>query len=470
MLCLFWCSCKSPHFAIPAQFDAVFPFYEGIAPAKKQDLWGFIDSTGSWIIQPKFKELIKTENGKVLIVLENGDHTEVTKNKESGEWEIKTPEFNKIEIQTASGIRYIEKKGGFYILVEADGTPISSEYISILYAGEDLFVCQKNYEGQQLIHADGSTLTPFYDEIDSIIQYGRIRFREDRKYGLLDPAGKVILEPSMWLLEIAGYNIACTIGGDLELHTDQLQKLSDWKFDRIQYLSADRWMGINSNTGLGTICDLDGNQLVKDIFVSNGEMKYGKLPARNKNEKWGYLDHNGKEVIPFEYGYTTTFMSNGAAIFEMKNPIKGWFKGVLDTTNTILLPADNYDEILYHDDGIYTIVQGKSFQLFNEKFEPLTKKLRRPAEYIGNGVYIVYKLKTKLEFESSNWYTGRKGGLKISREGFVKGIYSLDGQLLVSGNDYNEDDNPPQCNEGFAAAKSGKRWGFVKCNSHKSPD
>lgn len=408
MFCLFGWSCKSPQFAITAQFDAVMPFHEGVAPAKKYDLWGFIDTNGIWVIQPQFKEIIKTDKAKVLMVLENGDHAEVIKNKASGAWEIQTAEFNKIEIQSSYGPRYIEKQGGFYVIIDKTGSPISPEYNSIQYAGEDVFVGQKNYEGQHLIHADGRILTPFYDEIDTIIQYGRIRFRKDRKYGLLDPGGKVILEPCMWLLEIAGYNIACTMGGKLVLHTDQLEKLSDWEFDRIQYLSADRWIGVNSDTGLGTICDLEGNQLVKDVFVSNGEMKFGKLPAKNKNEKWGYLDHNGEEVIPFEYGYTTTFMSNGAAIFEMKDPIKGWFKGVLDTTNTILLPADEYDEILFHDDGIYTIVQDKKFQLFNEKFEPLTGKFRRPVEYSGNGVYIVYKFKTKLEFESSNWYTGRK--------------------------------------------------------------
>lgn len=470
MLCLFWWTCKSSQFAIPAQFDAVMPFHEGVAPAKKGDQWGFIDTSGSYVIQPQFKELIKTENAKVLILLENGDHAEVVKNKVTGEWELQVPEVNKIEIQTSLGSRFIEKQGDFYVITQTDGFLVSPEYISIQYAGEDVFVGQKNYEGQQLIHADGSVLTPFYDEIDSIIQNGRIRFREDRKFGLLDPEGKVILEPCMWLLEIAGYNIACTKGGKLVLHTDQLEKLSDWEFDRIQYLSSDRWMGVNSDTGLGTICDLQGNQLVKDIYVSNGIMKYGKLPARNNNEKWGYLDHNGAEVIPFTYGYTTSFMSNGAAIFEWRDPARGRLTGVLDTSNTIVLPADEYDEILFHDDGIYTIVKEKKFQLFNEKFEPLSGKFSRPLEYSGNGVYVVYSFKTKLEFERSNWYTGRKAGLKLSKDSHVKGIFSLDGQLLVSASDYQEDDNLPQCREGLVAAKSGKLWGFVKCTSHKSPD
>jgi hypothetical protein len=469
MLCLFWWSCKSPQFVIPAQFDAVMPFQKGVAPAKKDALWGFIDTNGIWVIKPQFKEIIKTDNAKVLMVLANGDRAELIKNKASAEWEIKTPAAEKIEIQTSLGIRNIVKSGDSYIISDHAEIQISrSLYDSIRYGGDDVFVASKLYEGDLLIHADGRILSPFYNEIDASIQFGRIRFRHEEKYGLMSPSGDVILEPSMWRLEIAGKNIACTRGGKLELHTDKLQKISDLQFDHIQYFLADRWMAVNTDTGIGTIFNAEGKVIAEDIFVSDGVMKFGLIPARIKNETWGYLDYDGKQALDFQCDYTITFWNNGTAGFGKRAESGQMLLGIIDTSANILLPA-TYEDILFNH-GVYTVIKDKKFQLLNEKMEPLTKVFNSPVEYTGDNVYVLYKLKTKLAYQSPNWYLGRKMGIKRYTESKVKGIYALDGQLLVSASDYNEDDLIPQCMEGFVAAKSGKLWGFVKCTSHKSLD
>lgn len=39
----------------PAMFDGIMPFYCGRAAVCKKHLWGFIDESGSWVVQPAFK-------------------------------------------------------------------------------------------------------------------------------------------------------------------------------------------------------------------------------------------------------------------------------------------------------------------------------------------------------------------------------------------------------------------------------
>jgi hypothetical protein len=44
---------------IEAKFDDVRAFGDGVAPAKQDDSWGYIDKSGNWVIQPTAKDIAK---------------------------------------------------------------------------------------------------------------------------------------------------------------------------------------------------------------------------------------------------------------------------------------------------------------------------------------------------------------------------------------------------------------------------
>jgi hypothetical protein len=103
--------------------------------------------------------------------------------------------------------------------------------------------------------------------------------------------------------------------------------------------------------------------------------------------------------------------------------------------------------------------------LLDEKFNPLGEKTKKPMEYIGQGVYVIYKEKKSLQYQKSNWYTGDKAGFYWSRDLKISAVYSIDGQLLLDGKDAMENEPFPVVSEGLAAAKKGGEWGFVKCSA-----
>jgi len=137
---------------------------------------------------------------------------------------------------------------------------------------------------------------------------------------------------------------------------------------------------------------------------------------------------------------------------------------LIDTRGQLVLPAV-YDEIKWHQDGIYTVVQGKTIQLLDEKLNPLGEKIKKPMEYIGQGVYVIYSAQRSLKYQKSNWYTGNKARLYWSRDLNISAVYSLDGQLLLDGKEALENEPFPVVSEGFGAAKKNGRWGFVKCDT-----
>ncbi len=57
---------------IPFQFDDADNFYEGFAAVKQDNLWGFINPKGKWVIAPKYEKLIQPfQNGKALVQIKD---------------------------------------------------------------------------------------------------------------------------------------------------------------------------------------------------------------------------------------------------------------------------------------------------------------------------------------------------------------------------------------------------------------
>src|SRR5947209_8379138 len=58
---------KSGKLSIPAQFDDVGKFSEGVAPVKIGNVWGYIDSKGKFVINPQFDVADPFSNGLALV-------------------------------------------------------------------------------------------------------------------------------------------------------------------------------------------------------------------------------------------------------------------------------------------------------------------------------------------------------------------------------------------------------------------
>jgi len=456
-------SCQSQKIDITPQFDAVKPFKNGIAAVKKEELWGFIDSTGNWIIQPRFYNVCLTDANEYICEEVDVAFQEILKKDSKCKWEVKPYYYDLPKINTTSGIRYIDQIDGKYVLTDEDGIHLTEPvYESIIYIGQDLFIGNKKYK-EVLLNSFGKIVSKEYDEISPEVRYNRIKCKSDYHYGLLSIIGKEIVPPVYTLLEIAGKNIACSKGGDMKLYTDDLKQLSEFKFDYVVNLNNGNWVARNANTGESILYSLEGNILNKELHFGHEPMALGKIHASNKSGQWGYVDSNGKEAIPFRFHYTESFWPNGkAVVYQLAD---GKNKGFVIDSNGHKIPTPPFDKLAWHPDDVYTLEYENKNQLLDHKFQPITKLSRNPVEYIGSGVYIKYKIVSSIKIQKSNFYTGDKFKIYKSRESEIESIHALDGTVLIEKKDIKEEEEIPIVSEGFAVCKKGNKWGYIKCRS-----
>jgi hypothetical protein len=455
-------SCQSQNFHLAPAYNAALPFKNGIAAVQQGQLWGFIDTSGNWVFEPRFTSAVLSPEGEYLIEEPNVIYIEKPEKDSTGKWILKPHYYNLQEIQTSTGIRIIDYIGNSYALFDEYGNQISRHaYDSLIYIGEDLFVGHQMYKGDQLLNAKGDTLTTFYTEILPEIISGRIKFKNDRYSGLLTLNGKVKVAPEWWLLEIAGENIACTHGGNLKLYTDNLQQLSAFEFNTVQHFENGNWIGRNTDNGESKLFNPEGKVILENLKFGHGGIQHGLIPAEFPNNQWGYLDENGKSAFPFQFSYAESFMPNGFAI--VWKHINGEQRKLLIDLQGREITTPPFDNIEWHKEGVYRIEFDNKNQLLDNRFQPITDLTKAPLEYVGNGVYIKYKVSKSLAFQKSNFYTGDKMKLYISRDYEFASLHSIHGDLLINAADYNEEDLKPMVSEGFVAAKKRNKWGFIRC-------
>lgn len=454
-------SCNSQNFHIKPKYDAVMPFNNGIAAVKVGAYWGFIDTEGQWIFDPKFPEVDYSTHGEYIIKTPDDGSVKILSKSNNGKWMLNPYHDTIQEIKTTSGIRTIFKLNDKVAIFDRRQKQITKDfYDDLVYIGEDLFVGSLKRKGDQLINADGKIVSEFYTEITPEIKFGRIKFRRDRYSGLFDKKGRIVVQPVWWLLEMAGKNIACTHGGSLKLYTDQLVMLSEYEFNVLFHFDNGNWIGRNSDTGESKLFSPDGKILRDDLKFGFDGIHLGMIPAQNQAGLWGYVNEDGKEIIPFEYKYAESFMPSGkAVVWQAEN---GRNKGVIINTEGKKLLSPPFDKIEWHADGIYTIEFENKNHLWNQNFQPITELSKNPVEYIGNGVYAQFKTGRSLKVQKSNFYTGDKFKIYRSRDVDIESFHALDGTLLVKAHEMQEGDMIPKVTEGMAISKSEGKWGFIK--------
>lgn len=461
MALLSFLSCSSQQFVIEPQFDAVKCFSEGYAAVKRNGLWGYIDTKGALIVKPQFKEADEVKDNLALVKLLSGERKYIHIHADGFEFAEEKMVAIPLIFETGTGQYFSTKVNGLYNLVGPGKKEIfPHQFDSIIYIGEGLFVASEYGEGDFLIDTKGRIL--FHEVLGEIIpeiNRGRIQYRGDDKSGMLDTSGNILMQKKYWRFEFAGNLIACTEGGKLGLITNSGEKISENIYDEMIPLSNETFMALITDTGFGKIYDNNGKIIVSDFYAGDGRIKFGLLPSKDKTDKFGYVNERGEVQIPFSFYYTTTFFDNGTAVFGQRDSDGNYTVGLLDTAGKIVLPAI-YQQIFFTQD-VYTVIRDDAFQLLANDLQALTEPSKDPIEYLGNGLYAIYIMKTKLVYNDGSIWSGTKGGFAWEKEGKVKGIYDLSGNTIVEGDDYNPDEKLPVCSEGIMAVKRKGKWGFI---------
>ncbi len=374
--------------------------------------WGVMDTTGAWIIQPKYQFLQNYFRGVFIAVKDK-------------KWGVVTPTDEQIIEFKYDEIRFF-----------TDTTNKSWSNIPFYQAriGKKWGVIDK--EGNMVIKNE-------FDGVQQITFNGKIYFKTllDNKstlFGLIDKEAKEVLSPQF-------LNIGPFINGFARVQTIK----RCWKFINIQI----------------TI-------LPTDCFSETRDFK-NKLAAVKTKKGWGFIDGSGVMVIPAQYIEVKDFDENLASV-KVKEAAKlfGLIKSrqvfvIIDKHGKIVYNTRSAycSEI---SNGQMIIKRGKKLQVITVKGKKvLPKKYNQIIENKEVGLFIVQNAKRQfaifnrkgkliVPFGKYRIFTGFSEGL-CNVEGEKKGFIDTSGIFKFELN-YQK---VGYFNCGLAAVKIKNKWGYI---------
>lgn len=305
---------------VSPEFDEVYGFGEnGLAAVKAEGKWGFVDREGEMVIEPSYI-LAESfcDNGLAWVVTQNGDQCFINSDGEivietgfnifhsnynvfsfdqygfaevelDGKWTVMNesgvmltdPVFESVNVCDENNI--VICLGGEYGVMDTQGAmTIAPVYDFLMYLGEGYYYYSVSEVGKcGIIDQNGDIIVePIYDHIALFGEKWIVYFDDDREVHILDRGGEIEEEwenmgEELWHTYIYNREL-----GDEELFGVKID--GEWRF----------FDGENK-TRFKTREDFA--RIYPEINFSNSPIGVGN------NDKWGYINTDGKLMIDFQY-------------------------------------------------------------------------------------------------------------------------------------------------------------------------
>lgn len=334
--------------------------HAGLSPAEKDQKWGFLDQQGRWVVTPRYDEkpeaLLENQQFLGWIV---GNETQISNEStrlygwvNSEGKEIIAPQFDSIKKEVQTGF-YLISQHNRHGLLDAEGKTLLPPV----------------YEGIQ-VHGDGWFSAKPSEQIGTLntrgewlVNPGPYRWYDlnKRPYSKEDVAGQTYLvhnhgtistkanpqpladeKPEYWWSEISGeYGHEKTMfyGFDWKPRLGLIAKVDNQFHENRVVFKSDAREGFPTAfaDNYGRIygpfpyTDIQDFQNGRALFQQNIVSKGKKRSDNEVLERYGYLDLNGKAVIPARYEKADSFSEDRAVVL-----LKGNL-GIIDPQGQLLL-------------------------------------------------------------------------------------------------------------------------------------
>lgn len=400
-------------------------FSNGLAPAKKNGKWGFLDRNGNLMIPHR---------------LDNESYfyrCDIASAKVDGKWGFIDRSGQTIVPIIHDGARYnridslvglrLDKKWAFF---SCNGEQLTDfEYDKITEGKYD----QNNYtyfeNGPCLVKMEGKfgyidanfePILPFghFEKYNAFDGSKRAIVRASSKFGLIDQEGKFVLPPKYDTIENFPYPL-----GRYRLKFDGLYGVFD--------ASAKEILPITYRT-------------ITPNYFKNDSITIGTLILKDDNGKFGVTDHNGTPLIPVIFDSISKFEEVNGHSYAIVRRDGNY--GVIDSKNRAVIPLEN--DFIYSDRWMeYLIVEKKGavglYTKEGKEVLPPQYDYLRPCYYDKNNRFIAGqhgKLglitkegKTVIPFEYdyiSNWVEYGPNEHFVVKDG-KHGLIDRDGKTTV---------------------------------------
>lgn len=281
--------------AIDAEYDDAGPFSEGLAAINKDGKWGYINKEGKIVIEPIYKSAWAFHEGFARVLPFDGPDRFINKKGESMKAEnwAAADDFaeGRARVKVGNSFGYIDASGQLII------QPI---YTRGWNFGNGISVVEYQ-EKLGVIDPQGKyVLQPEYDQIKKSASDKILLCRKDEDAIAYDHQGKKLLEiKKAKLTDSNGSLISVREGNHMFLLgiTDQVKKSDNYA--NIIYLEQDLWAA-KTDSGY-VLLNHEGNRVNSNHYTQINKFSED-FAAYSKEDYWGYLDINGKELTGEVFG------------------------------------------------------------------------------------------------------------------------------------------------------------------------
>ncbi len=410
----------------------------------KDNKWGVIDATGNNVIDPSYSEMIVIPNNKIGVFIctydinyENGQYKTKVLNEKNEEIFNNYEKVEAISNKDKNNNLWYEEdvlkvlKDGKYGLIDLKGkqkTSIEYDEITAISEIENSFKVKKDGKFGIIDNEGKLVIEPQYADIDILGQDNKSGFivkNEDGKYGIVDYSNNKILEQKYEAIQkVYGNDLyVVTLEGKQKLVNKEDADILTQGFDSIkQILSSQENAVIFVKDSKCGVMNVNGEVLINAEYDDLKETKVGTFIAK-KSDKYGIIDINKTEKLPFEYASIIYNEKADIYITEDSNFNSNILNNSLETKVSGILVELNDNK------GYLKMRIDDSYKYYNFKFEEKSEK-------------DIFPNKT----------------LFLSKNNGKYGYVDKTGNVLV---DYIYDDAIEQNDYGYCAVKKDGKWGSI---------
>jgi WG repeat protein len=284
--------------AIPFQYDWIHPFSEGVAAVSVKGqsprctldarLYGLIDTSGKYVLQPEYCYVGASDNGWIRVVYENHGLSD-------------------------AGVGFVDRAGRQLI------AKLPYEFAADGFRGPLLPVRSGGLWG--FVDRTGrEVVAPRYDDVSSASD-GLARVRLKGKYGFVDASGKLAIPLQYDVVANFDNGIACVNNGGKNGFIDRTGKLViEVPFDRewsCRWYFSEGLLPASQNGKWGYV-DRQGRFVIAPRFDEVWGFSEG-LAAMRQGELWGFIDQKGTVVIAPQYFRVDRGFTDGLAYVTVRD-------------------------------------------------------------------------------------------------------------------------------------------------------
>jgi hypothetical protein len=511
---------KKEEWVIQPSFDAMEPYSEGLAAAKKGNQFGYIDQTGKWVYQQitsihdnyflnaDFKPfsngmaVVRTGKDSYAYVKSNGEIAFKQKFKSAGQF---NPEGYAV-VGTESGTGLIDKEGNFVVKPNVDIVAIEK---GILIFKANSRVGAKNLTMQKEV------VPALYDNIEIVGNLLRLN-NKGATYGYIDHNGAFAITPQYEMAWEFKNGKAIVQQKEKYFYIDKRGKVIGdvpLQYQPYYYSNANTIYAIRENGKFGfSAPEKDGLVIPASYdFATDFEGKTARVNmGATLNEelwayeggKWGLINSAGTVIVPPTYELILPFSENlslvnsgGEATFGLCEgdclesvyySCKGGTWGLINHGGK-LISEPAYSSLipfgknfLASADSTYSIINGSGELIYPSqlglnitmeeegsivtysalKFIKATEN-RKTGVMANNGKWIVEPLYDDVLITTNAISTPFIHGLLPIRSGGLWGAINESGAVVITP----EFDEMRAFSGKYAAVRKGDRWGFIDVNN-----